>query len=282
MKSLRSEVRTTVQSDHRAVELAVARRAVTSAGELLTRYQDRTRGITFKEDDSLVSEADRSAEEVIREQILGAFPEDSFLGEESGGPSGDGSRLWVVDPLDNSACYVRGSTEYAILVSLLENTRPTLGVVGTPSDGKLYWAVEGRGAWSSDGARLRCASSQLLSRSTVSFASLSTWRELGLELAISDTVARASHESFHGGFRAMLGVASGVIDLCMDPWGKIWDHAALVPVLRESGAVCRRVALNGQSVGLVTGSATIVDQVECGGLPLAPEGWDATTYAPFA
>lgn len=187
-----------------------------------------------------------------------------------------------MDPLDNTACDLRSSREYAVIVGLLDASRPVVGVVVTPHDGAVWRAVAGQGAWGPDGERLRCSRTGRLADATITYASLRRWREIGLDGALGRIAGSASHESLHGGFRGMLAVASGTVDLNLDPWGGLWDHAGLVPLLEESGAVCRRVVRSSGQVGLVTGPEPLMRAAAELGLPLSDGPWDPGTYGQTA
>jgi histidinol-phosphatase len=225
----------------------------------------------------VVSRVDAAAEAIIRTVILEAFPGDQVIGEELGA-SGDGERCWVIDPLDNTACYLRGSNEYAVIIGLVVGTRPAVGVVTTPEDGAMWQAAVGHGAWGPDGQHLRCSDLVDLKQATVTFASLKTWHNLGLVGPLGRVVTDSFHESLHGGFRGMLAVSTGTVDLCLDPWGSLWDHAGLVPLLQESGAVCRRLVVPSGLVGLVTGPASLVEAARDRGLPVSNSPWTPSSY----
>ncbi|MFJ8311044.1 MULTISPECIES: inositol monophosphatase family protein [unclassified Streptomyces] len=259
----------------KSLDVAVA--AAGAAADVLLQQHGGDAEVRYKEDGTPVSRADAAAEVAVRSVISEAFPDDRILGEEFGSVGG-GSRCWVVDPLDNTACYLRSSSEYAVIVGLVEESRPVIGVVVTPHDGAVWRAVSGQGAWGPDGRRLRCSGTDRLEDATVTFASLRRWREIGLADPLGRITDTAFHESLHGGFRGMLAVAAGTVDLNLDPWGSLWDHAGLVPLLEESGAVCRRVALDARQVGLVAGPEPLVRAAAEAGLPLSEGAWDPRSY----
>lgn len=265
-----------MSSECRSVDVAVA--AARAAAEILRRSREARGSVWRKADLSLVSEADIAAEEAIRAVISEAFPEDRIIGEELDS-SGNGERCWVIDPLDNTACYLRGSTEYAVIIGLVVDTRPVMGVVAVPEDGTLWRAVEGLGAWGPEGRRLCCSDVVDLEQATITFASLKTWQALGLAGPLGRVVADSFHESLHGGFRGMLAVSAGTVDLCLDPWGSLWDHAGLVPLLQESGAVCRRLIGPSGPVGLITGTASLVQAACDRGLPVSGSSWSPWSYS---
>lgn len=80
----------------------------------------------------LVTKADREVEELLIARLREAFPDDGILGEESGEVGGTSGRVWVVDPIDGTFNYVRGSHNWAVSIGLFENRRPSFGVIHAP------------------------------------------------------------------------------------------------------------------------------------------------------
>lgn len=104
------------------------------------------------------AEVDEQAERVIRQQILSAFPA-TYLGEETGSASGgDEEHLWLVDPNDGTAAYLKGWRGSAVSIALVRQGIPVLGVVyafGYPDDhGDLLAWAEGCGPLTRDGKPL--------------------------------------------------------------------------------------------------------------------------------
>src|SRR5438045_1701457 len=70
--------------------------AVTNA-----RFTSSDLAVETKPDLTPVSDADRSAEEVVRSQLRRTRPRDAVIGEEFA-PTGSSSRQWVIDPIDGT------------------------------------------------------------------------------------------------------------------------------------------------------------------------------------
>ena len=111
--------------------------------------------VELKEGGSPVTEADRAANAVIVAGIRDAFPDDAILSEESTDDRSrlDADRVWIVDPLDGTREFLAGNGEFAIMIGLVVDHEPVLGVVYRPDGDVLYRAVAGQGAWAEhDGA----------------------------------------------------------------------------------------------------------------------------------
>src|SRR5260221_6963856 len=92
--------------------------AAQQAGELALRYFDDGVEVEWKLDQSPVTVADREAEALLRKTLLGKFPQDGFLGEESGDVHGTSGFRWIIDPIDGTRSFVRGIPLWATLVGL--------------------------------------------------------------------------------------------------------------------------------------------------------------------
>src|SRR6185295_13194638 len=78
------------------------------AGEITRRYFQGSFVAERKADNSLVTVADREAENYLRTQIEKAFPDDAILGEEGGEKPGRSNRRWILDPIDGTFSFVHG------------------------------------------------------------------------------------------------------------------------------------------------------------------------------
>jgi myo-inositol-1(or 4)-monophosphatase len=81
----------------------------------------------------LVTAADRQVEEFLIASLRKAFPEDGVYGEEGGDVAGVSGRIWIIDPIDGTFNFVRGSQNWAISIGLFEQQRPVFGVIFAPS-----------------------------------------------------------------------------------------------------------------------------------------------------
>ena len=106
-----------------AAELEAAQEAARRGGAVLQRYRESGARYGWKHGDPLqgrayevVSEADVEVDQVLRGELLGAFPDDAWLSEEA---HDDRERLlhrrvWIVDPLDGTREFLQGVPEYAV------------------------------------------------------------------------------------------------------------------------------------------------------------------------
>lgn len=121
--------------------------ALQASGEVLSLlhqpiHQER------KQDQSLVTAADLKSDAIIREGLSRSFPDHAVLTEENGivGPK-DAEFVWLIDPLDGTKAFAKGIAGFSVMVGLLKNGRPEMGVVVDPMEERLYEAVRGGGAF---------------------------------------------------------------------------------------------------------------------------------------
>ncbi len=204
----------------------------------IDRYRAQDLDVQLKPDRTQVTDADKRVEQVIRQHLAEARPEDSILGEEFGGGAASG-RQWIIDPIDGTSNFVRGVPIWGALISLAIDGIPQVGVVSIPAMGKRWWAATGHGAWmqEGDGEPRRISVSRIddLAEATISYNSLKHWDQAGrLDQLIGLSRAVRRTRAFGDLWPYML-VAEGAIDIVAEFDLKPWDIAALVPIVREAG-----------------------------------------------
>lgn len=103
--------------------------------------------VSHKGPQDLVSEADRETERVIKSAVLAAFPNDGFVGEETGQDGiNPGSGAWVVDPIDGTQPFLLGLPTWCISIAYVDNNVVEFGLITNPATGDIYAAQRGRGA----------------------------------------------------------------------------------------------------------------------------------------
>ena len=216
-------------------------------GLTMKRFKSQDLTVETKPDLTPVTDADREAEQVIRAQLGRVRNRDAVIGEEFG-TTGSGGRQWVIDPIDGTKNYVRGVPVWATLIGLIEDGEVVLGVVSAPALNRRWWAAAGSGAFTgrslSQATRLSVSSVNQLSDASLSYSSLSGWRDLGVRqqfIELTDSVWRTRA---YGDFWSYCMVAEGAVDLACEPELNLYDMAALVPIVTEAGG--RLTSLAGQ------------------------------------
>jgi myo-inositol-1(or 4)-monophosphatase len=113
-------------------ELAAAHAAVDEAVEILREGRTRTHTRVDKAAKDYLTEVDLSSEAAMKKALAASTPEIGFFGEEGGGAALDSGRVWVADPLDGTINYATGSPLCGVMLGLLEDGVPVLGVIDLP------------------------------------------------------------------------------------------------------------------------------------------------------
>ena len=107
--------------------------------------------VSTKGPGDFVTKADREAERIIKEELLGGRPTYGWIGEETGGADGaDPTRRWIVDPLDGTTNFLHGLPHWAVSIALEHKGEIVAGVVFDAAKDEMFWAEKGAGAWLND------------------------------------------------------------------------------------------------------------------------------------
>lgn len=128
-------------------ELDIAIKAAMEAGNAILEIYGEIYETSTKSDDSPITEADLKSNEVIK-KIL-SKTDHSILSEED---KDDQSRLsketiWIVDPLDGTSDFIDKTGEFTVMIALVKNQKPILGVIGWPTEKTIFAAQKGGGAF---------------------------------------------------------------------------------------------------------------------------------------
>ena len=148
--------------------------AILEAGTAIVKLQQGELNIQHKTNLDVVTDADLAANEILRTRLLSAYPNHGWVSEENADDASrlHKSRFWLVDPIDGTREFIRGSDEYAISVALIENSQPILAGVYNPARQQLFTAIKNQGAYL-NGSRIVCR--QLLASPLTILASRSEY-----------------------------------------------------------------------------------------------------------
>lgn len=237
---------TDASPDAFADDLALALELADLADSIsLSRFRAVDLDIRTKPDRTPVTEADLAVERALRDRLAAARPADGVIGEEFG-TEGGSTRQWIIDPIDGTANFLRGVPVWATLIALAVDGVPVVGVVAMPALGRRWWAARGTGAWTTDAPGTtsaptleprRIAVSQVadLADASLSFQSLAQWRDAGYRdrlLMLADQVWR---DRAYGDAWSYMLLAEGLLEIVGEFDVKVYDLAALVPVIEEAG-----------------------------------------------
>jgi histidinol-phosphatase len=217
-----------------SADLELALRLADAADALaLARFRAADLRVERKPDLTPVTEADQAIERRLRELLAAERPDDAIVGEEEGAAAGEGTRRWILDPIDGTKHYSRGIPIFATLIALEEDGEVVLGVASAPALGRRWWAERGGGAFANGEAmqvsRIAAFDQAVFSRARDGGAGAAY--ERGLVVLDAECWALRGF----GDFWQHLLVAEGAIDAAIDPVMNLWDIAALLPIVEEAG-----------------------------------------------
>jgi histidinol-phosphatase len=206
------------------------------AGRLTLGYfrTDEIR-IELKPDDTPVTAADREAERLIRARIGSKYPRHAVVGEEYGVEEGtDASCRWILDPIDGTKAFVRGVPLYGVLIGLEIEGTCEVGAAYFPALDEMVCAATGEGCYH-NGRRSRVSSAQTLEGGILSFTDAASFEEHGREEAFRRLRGVAGGSRGWSDAYGHALVATGRVELMLDPVVNPWDCAPFPPILREAG-----------------------------------------------
>ena len=227
----------------RSALLNVMVQAALKAGKSLTRDFGEVQNlqVSLKGPGDYVSQADRKAEKVVREELLKARPTYGFLGEESEEIKGtDGAHRWIVDPLDGTTNFLHGVPLFAISIGLEREGQLVAGLVYNPISDELFAAEKGKGAYLNDRRRLRVAVRKQLSDTlvTTGIPHLGRPGHVAFNREIKEIIKHVAGVRRTGSAALDLAwVAAGRFDAYWERGIKPWDMAAGIVLVREAGGV---------------------------------------------
>jgi|SRR5450432_2853683 len=232
-------------------ELKAAIEAAQAAATLIRSFYQKGIAVRTKADSSPVTEADVQAEELIRATLKQHFPGYGFYGEEGGQHAMSAQNIWLVDPIDGTKSFVRGTPFFSTQIALMRAGEFVLGVSSAPAYGELAWAERGGGAWLNERA-VRVSATAQLGHAHVSTGNLKTltngaqWQRFGA------LIRRVSRIRGYGDFVHYHLLARGALDVVIESDVNVLDIAALTVIVREAGGTFTDLA--GGEVNLDTTS----------------------------
>ncbi len=224
--------------------------------------------VSVKGPADFVTNADKSAEKIVHDELSKARPTYGFLMEEGGEIKGsDGQHRWIIDPLDGTTNFLHGIPLFAVAIALQRGDEMVASVIYNPAMEELFVAEKGGGAWLDDKKRLRVANRKHLADCVVATGIKAsgtpddalTLRQLGVISPATAGIRRTGSASTD-----LAWLAAGRIDGYWEARLSPWDVAPGALMLREAGGTITDYAgagghiWNGQ---VVAGNETVQGQL---------------------
>ncbi|WP_182019144.1 3'(2'),5'-bisphosphate nucleotidase CysQ [Vibrio diabolicus] len=214
-----------------------------SAGQMILEiYEKKQYEAYTKSDETPVTSADIAAHKLITERLSELTPDIPVLSEEDADISleqrAQWERYWLVDPLDGTQEFIARSGDFATIIALVDNNKPTMGVVYGPVSGVTYYAYSGKGAWKipdmSDNVKIHTHKHEQPGQSIA----IAISRRQDINRITSRMSSAWNYDLIPLGSAALKAclVAEGAVDcyLRLGPTGE-WDTAATQCIVEEAG-----------------------------------------------
>lgn len=214
--------------------LDFALRMCKHAKKVMLKYYKHKNGENYKTDHTIVTKADTEINNYLIEQVKKNFPSHSVNGEENS--FGNSKFVWVCDPVDGTAMYVKHLPVAVFSIALCEDGAPILGAVMDPFSNKVYYAVKGQGAFV-NGHKLSVNNLGFEQMKTIGHVDI--WPFSGYK--ILDVIKQLENKSYIVSIgtvtHACMMVASGDFSYIIFPGtvGKNVDFAAAKIIIEEAG-----------------------------------------------
>jgi len=223
-------------------ELRTALELARTAGVLVMKYRGGELGIELKPGDEPVTIADKRANQLIVDGLAKRFPHDPVVSEEL--PSAEATlrapRLWLVDPIDGTKDFIRGSEGFSVMIGIVRDGRPVLGVVHQPAvgaTGRTFFSTPDGGAHVVEGDSVQpLAVSSIASAADARLVASASHRSADID-RVKQTLGIANEQNVGSVGVKLCLIAMGMRDLYVNPAAKtkVWDTAGPEAILTAAG-----------------------------------------------
>ncbi len=216
-------------------DIALALRLADAAGAAIRPYFRSGLIAERKGDATPVTLADRAAEEAMRAILKAEAPQDTVIGEEFPTTAGISRRSWVLDPIDGTAGFLAGRAMFGTLIALVVEGFPVLGVIDQPIANERWLGAVGRKT-TFNGREVRTRACRTLADATLATTGPHYFDDhegahfMGLAAKTDYRRMVMGGDCYN---YAML--ATGQLDVVCEANLKLYDWAALVPVVEGAG-----------------------------------------------
>lgn len=210
------------------------------SSDIARKYFRLENGEIAKDDDSPVTKADREIEKIIREEIEKKFPNHGIIGEEYGDKNVEADFVWILDPIDGTSSFIIGRPLFGTLIALTYRGKSILGIMNQPITNERWIGIDGEGAWM-NGKKIQTRNCKEISDAVICSSS-SHYFQNGDEEILKKLSGAAKYQRlggiiYGGDCYSYASLASGFVDIVLDPGLKVYDYAALLPIIEMAGGV---------------------------------------------
>ena len=191
--------------------------------------------IDAKPNQSPVTIADKQAEAAMRELIEAAYPDHGIIGEEFPNARTDAEFVWVLDPIDGTQSFVTGKPLFGTLIALLHQGSPVLGVIDMPALGER-WVGRQDQLTTFNGNPVHARACDGLAQAWLYATSPQMFEDA--DFPAFERLRKQARRTIYGAECMAYGLlANGTVDLVCEGTMKLYDYAAVVPIVEGAGGV---------------------------------------------
>ncbi len=193
----------------------------------------------------VVTKSDLLAEKIIISAIRKKYPSHGIISEERDSLNDGAEYVWVIDPIDGTLNYSRGTPMFGVMISLVHDGEVVLSAVNLPATKELFFAKAGDGAYL-NGKRIHCSNVKKLAQ-TIGVGS-SSLQDRNYRFLTNLLKTARRYDTQLGSFNSIANnacyTACGRRDWMVSLSGSIWDFAPVYLILKEAG--CTVTNMNGK------------------------------------
>ena len=123
-----------------------------AVAEKVLKIYNKPLNVTYKKDQTPLSEADKCSHELLTAFLKKNFPTIPILSEEMSEITPfelrkEWAQFWLVDPLDGTKEFIKKNGQFCFCIALIRNNVPVFGFIHAPTTGVSYYGVKEYGAY---------------------------------------------------------------------------------------------------------------------------------------
>ncbi len=185
-----------------------------------------------------VTIADKAAEQAIRDEIAATYPNHGIVGEEFGTIAADAETVWVIDPIDGTRSFISGLPVWGVLIGLVENGKPSLGLMAQPFTGERYFGDCTSAHYSGPGGPRQLHTRNCAAIDEAVIFTTSPHQFSATDLTAYHRVEKEARLARYGtDCYAYCMVASGFVDAVIESELQPFDILPLIPIIEGAGGI---------------------------------------------
>ena len=221
-------------------ELIAAKVAARNAGKILIKYfKSEDNEVKMKGINNPVTVADKEADKYLYDFLMGEFPYDGWLSEETVDTqeSLNKNRVWIVDPLDGTKEFILGIPHFSVSIAMVYDGHPVVGVIYNPVTDEMFSCQKGKGVYL-NGQKVNASQTTNLSNASITVS--------------RSEVKRNEWEPYRNNFKSIHPIGSVAYKLALISSGNYdifttiapkneWDICAGNCLVSEAGGVLKTI-----------------------------------------